>query len=127
MPAREHTGVCRHIEQFRDRHLARLAKEIESDLGRSFRPHGVQLRVLPIQITHLLSVGEGVALDLKPEDVAARGTTGATSNPTLRWAVSPRLSRAWHQKLSLSEVESWLRKEARSYLAELEAASATAS
>jgi hypothetical protein len=81
--------------------------------------------VLPIRITHFLSVGEGVALHLEPDDTGAWNHWGDFESD-IEVAVRPRLAHTWRQKLSLSEVEAWLRKEASSYLRRLEAA-ATAS
>ena len=118
MPAGEHTGVCRQVKRFRRQELAQLASEIEAELGDAFRPHGAQLRVVPIRITHLVSVGEGVALELDPDDVGKWEWWG-DSESDIEVGRRPRFSRQWSDQLGREQVDGWLRKEAADYLAPL--------
>jgi hypothetical protein len=89
-------------------------------MGDAFRPHGARLRVVPIRISHLASVGEGVALELDPDDVAAWKWWGDFESD-IEVSRRPRFSRQWHGRLAAEEVVAWLRKEAKDYLAQLEA------
>ena len=121
MSAREHTGVCRHVKRFRPGPLTEVATEIEAELDDAFRPHGARLRVVPIRISHLASVGEGVALELFPDDPAAWEWWGDFESD-IEVSSRARFSRAWENRLSPDEVREWLRNEAKSYLVQLEAA-----
>ena len=112
--------MCRHVKRFRSAQLAEVASEIEAELGDAFRPHGARLRVVPIRISHLLSVGEGVALHLHPDDVASWDWWGDFESD-IEVGRRARLSRKWEDWLSPDEVGAWLRSEAKSYLVQLEA------
>ena len=99
--------------------MTQIAADNEAALGDAFRPHGAQLRVVPIRISHLASVGEGVALELDPDDVAAWEWWGFFESD-IEVSRRPRFSRQWNDRLSADDVVAWLRKEAKDYLAQLE-------
>jgi hypothetical protein len=46
-----------------------VAIRIEREYGPSFEPLGAALKVRPIRISALRHVGEGISLDLDPDDV----------------------------------------------------------
>jgi len=119
MPAREHTGACRQVKRFRRQELARIGAEIEAELGEAFRPYGARVRVVPIRISHLASVGEGVALELDPDDVGAWEWSGDFESD-IEVGRRTRFSRQWRDQLGVDEVGAWLRKEADDYLTQLE-------
>jgi hypothetical protein len=119
MPARDHTGACRHVKRFRSRELARVAATIEAELGGAFKPYGAELQVTPVRISHLTSVGEGVVLDLEPDDFDTWEWWGVFESD-LEVSRRARFSRQWNDQLRIDEVEAWLRKEAANYLARLE-------
>jgi hypothetical protein len=112
--------MCRHVKRFRSAQLTEVAREIEADLGDAFRPHGARLRVVPIRISHFLSVGEGVALELDPDDVARWDRWGDFESD-IEVSRRTRLSATWKDHLGPDEVAAWLRNEASRYLACLDA------
>jgi hypothetical protein len=114
-------GICRHVKQFRSAPLTRVAGEIETELGDAFRPHGARLRVVPIRISHLTAVGEGIALELDPDDVASWDWWGDFESD-IEVSRRGRFSRTWEDRLSSDDVRTWLREEAKSSLARLDAA-----
>jgi len=64
----EHRGNTCAIRSRGEHHRIRdLARNIENELGSLFEPYGATLRVLPIRISHVREVGEGVQLDLELE------------------------------------------------------------
>jgi hypothetical protein len=121
--SRDHTGVCRTVENFTNARLAELAVRIERELGPLFEPHGATLKVRPIRISHLRGVGEGVELGLAPHDLKTWGWWGEFESD-IEVRRRARLSREWRDLRNLSEVEAWLRHEANSYLARVRAPAA---
>jgi len=74
---------------------------------------------VPIRISHLASVGEGVALELDPDDVGAWEWSGNFESD-IEVGRRTRFSRQWRDQLGVDEVGAWLRKEADDYLTQLE-------
>ena len=121
--SRDHTGVCRTVENFTNAGLAELALRIERELGPPFESHGATLKVRPVRISHLREVGEGVQLDLAPHDVKTWEWWGVFESD-IEVRRRTRLSREWRDLRNLPEVERWLRDEADAYLARLRAPAA---
>src|SRR5205809_6905009 len=69
----------------------------------------------------LQAVGEGVALDLIPDDPKTWEWWGDFESE-LEVRRRPRFSREWHDVKSPSETENWLRSEAHRYLRHLQGA-----
>lgn len=114
-----HSGICRAVKNFGTPALAEVAGSVEERFHEEFAAHDASLRVVPIRISHLARVGEGVQLDVAPHDVESWERWGDfESDVEVRWR--RRFSRTWHEAMGAHEVKSWLDVEARSYLAELE-------
>jgi hypothetical protein len=113
-----HTGICRTARRFPAGWLADLAERVEAELASPFERFGARLRVLPIRISHLRSVGEGVELALDPHDPKAWAWWGEFESD-LEVRRRARFSRHWHDIRAPDQVEAWLRMESEKYLAQL--------
>jgi hypothetical protein len=61
-------AVLRLVKRFDAQWLSELAAAVEGAHGPRFEAHGASLRVRPVRVTRLASVGEGVALELDPHE-----------------------------------------------------------
>ena len=115
---RGHTGTCRPVKRFRDKEIEQVARSVEASYKGRFEPYGAKLAVLPEQISHLRSVGEGVALTLFPANKKTWPHWGRfESDVEIRRRT--RMSRAWERTMSPQDVERWLRTGADNYLLQL--------
>ena len=115
-----HSGICRPVERFPETWIEQLARDAESRLGDAFEPFGATFRVRPIRISHLASVGEGVALDLDPHDVKTWewwGVFEADAEISRR----TRLGNTRTDLMSQDEVRSWIETNGAEYLRVLQA------
>jgi hypothetical protein len=123
--SRNHTGVCRTVEKFTNAGLAELALRIERELGPPFEAFGASLKILPVRISHLREVGEGLQLDLAPHDVQTWEWWGEFESD-IEVRRRARFSGEWRDVRTPQEVETWLRHEAEAYLDRLRAPAAAA-
>jgi hypothetical protein len=115
---RGHTGTCRPVKRFRDKEIEQVARSVEARYEGRFEPHGAKLAVLPEQISHLRSVGEGVELHLFPANTKTWPHWGRFESD-VEARRRPRMSGAWERTMSLQDVERWLQTEAENYLLQL--------
>jgi hypothetical protein len=119
-----HGGVCRVVKRFRSASLAEVARSVEGEYASAFEPFRASFRVLPIKISHLLSLGEGVALHLFPHE-PRRWPWWGDFEADLEVRRRPRFSREWVDLKTSAELGRWLRQQTEQYLATLRGTSAT--
>jgi hypothetical protein len=112
-------GLCRTVKRFGVGWLHDLAKRIEAEFQDRFEEHGARLAVSPTRISGLRTVGEGVALELRPHDLKTWEWWGDFESE-LEVRRRRRFSRDWQEVSSPTESEKWLRSEARRYLRHLQ-------
>jgi hypothetical protein len=106
------------VKRFRNPQLKQIAEHVEAEFADAFRPYRAQLRVVPIRISHIVAVGEGVQLDLDPDDRAKWDWWG-DFEADMEVSRRSRFSHRWNELVATSDVELWLRGQAREYLAQL--------
>jgi hypothetical protein len=123
METRGHTGICRTASRFGSEWLRDVAETIQSEHEARFTPFGATLRVRAIKVSHLLEVGDGLQLDLDPDD-AGHWPFWGDFEADLEVRRRPRLMRNWREIYNREDVMNWARKRLDSYVAQLEAADA---
>jgi hypothetical protein len=113
-----HTGVCRTVERFRSAWLADLARQTETEFQSAFADHGARLAVLPIQISHIGYVGEGIELALIPRDPQSWSWWGEFESD-LEVRRRRRLSGKWEDTRTANDVAEWIRSGVQAYLSKL--------
>jgi hypothetical protein len=116
-----HRGVCRVIRSFWVPWARDLAETIEHEFETDFAEYGADIKVLPIRISYLSQVGEGIQLSLIPRD-PKRWPWWGDFESDVEVRRRQRLTRAWTDFLGAADVEEWLRRQVQSYLKRLVAA-----
>jgi hypothetical protein len=102
--------------------LSDLAREIERQNAERFEPFGAALRVRPAKFNGILTVGEGLSLDLDPDDVKTWEWFGSFEADLVVRA-RRRFRRNWSDLHRAVEVKAWAQAELDRYLQELSAPS----
>jgi hypothetical protein len=106
--------------RFRSSSIAALAQELESGYGERFRPYGATLGIVPASFSGVTTVGEGIALELFPDDPKVWPWWG-DFEADLPIRVRSRLSRAWSDAVSLGDAETWAVTQRDAYIEKLRA------
>jgi hypothetical protein len=110
--------VFRTVRRFDAPWLAELAAAVEDTRGFRFEAHGASLRIRPVRVTHVASVGDAVALELDPHEPGKWEWWGDFES-TLEVRRRRRFGGEWADLFSVEEVSSWVDGELDSYLARL--------
>ena len=116
----QHSGPCRIARRFTVPGIAEVAHEVEEEGRLALASLGAGVQAVPLRISHLLSVGEGLALSLMPEDPRDLNIVGDFKFE-LEIAVRPRFSRRWERKLDDEELRQSLRSALDDYTVRLSA------
>jgi hypothetical protein len=121
-PTRTHyaKGLIRGAKRFAEPALAEIARSVEERFQDRFAEYDADFRVLPIRVTRLRTVGDGMALDLAPHDAKTWDWWGDFESD-IEVRRRRRFSRTWEQIVDPVELTQWLDAEAREYLAKLDA------
>lgn len=118
---RAHTGICRQVKSFRTPWLEEVAFEVEELYSAEFARFGFALKAVPIQVSHLRAVGEGVQLAVDPIDSDASELLGEFESD-LEVIRRVRGSAEFQQLRSGSEVKEWASRTVTHYLRVLRSA-----
>jgi hypothetical protein len=110
-----HSGICRRVDRFTYQWLEQMARDAESRLGDDFEPFGATLQVHPIRISHVASVGEGVALHLSPHDLKAWEWWGVFE-ADVEISRRRRFAKTWEDLMSREVVRTWIDANSAEYL-----------
>jgi ribosomal protein S5 len=113
-----HTGICRTVKRFGQTWLEEVARGTEGEFARFFEEYGASLAVLPIRISHLIHVGEGLEVALVPHDPKSWTWWGEFESD-LEVRRRPRFGTRWDALHTQEEVRNWLRTTVQSYKAQL--------
>jgi hypothetical protein len=119
--ARQRFLVTGSARRFHTSALADLARELERSHGEQFQPFGAKLRVRPARFYGFTNVGEGISLDLDPDDVKSWEWWGDFEADLLVRLHRP-FSRTWSDVVSLQEVKAWAVAELDNYVERLASA-----
>lgn len=106
--------------KFRDPSIAALAQELERGHGERFRPYGATLGIEPVRFSGVTTVGEGIAIELFPDDPKSWPWWG-DFEADLPIRARSRLSRTWSEVVSLHDVEDWAETQLDAYIEKLRA------
>jgi hypothetical protein len=104
--------------------LAEFAQEVERENSQRFDPFGATLRVRPARFKGVTAIGEGLSLDLDPDDVKSWEWFGSFE-ADLAVRARRRLTRTWCDLRSTAEVRAWVQGELDRYVQELSVPSQT--
>ena len=111
-------AVLRAVKRFDAAWLADLTGRVEAERGAPFEKHGASLRVRPLRVAHVGSVGEGLSLDLDPHELGTWEWWGEFES-TLEVRRRPRLGGPWIELCPVEDVRAWVDRELDRYLAKL--------
>lgn len=106
---------CRVTKGFNEPWLESAARRAQEQFEGAFAEQGGRLTVVPLKITNVNSVGEGIRLDLVPSD-QRKWDWGGEFESELEVRRRRRWSGQWESLRSPEEVALWLQNEAEAYL-----------
>jgi hypothetical protein len=111
-------GVSREVRSFRDARLGEIASRIEQHYSAHFERYAARLELVPIRISRIASVGEGVQVTVVPNEPKNWDWWGEFEADT-EVRTRQRLHRRWQEVVTLDELEVWLRLQVERYLSQL--------
>ncbi len=113
-------GLIGGARRFHDPAWPEIARAAEKRFQARFAAHGADLRIHPVRIHRLRTVGEGISPGLFPHDPKTWDWWGDFES-ALEIRRRRRFSRTWDTLVGPAEAEQWLDREALSFLAVLDA------
>ena len=109
-----HIHLHKDVKRFHSQDLEELAFRLGSELGHLFRPFGANLVIQPISWTHLMEIGEGFEINLRPVNPDSWSHWGDFESCIEVFRRS-RWTKDWRNLISIEDVERWARTEIETY------------